>query len=108
MATEEPDDASPRRASLLGALSYRDFRLVWSAQILSELGDWAARVALAVLVYDRTGSKVLTAAVTTVGLIPWLGIGQALAAIGDRVPRRTVMVVADVVRAVAFFAMTAV
>ena len=92
--------------SLFRALAYRDFRLVWSAQILSELGDWAARVALAVLVYDRTHSKVLTAAVTAAGLLPWVGIGQALASLGDRLPRRNVMVAADLVRAGAFFAMT--
>lgn len=96
------------KGTLFRALEHRDFRLVWSAQILSELGDWAARVALAVIVLDRTGSKVLTAAVTGVGLLPWLGLGQALAALGDRFPRRTVMVAADVVRAVTFFAMVAV
>ena len=90
------------------ALGFRDFRLVWSAQVLSELGDWAARVALAVLVLDRTGSKVLTAAVTGIGFLPWVGIGQALAALADRFPRRSVMVVADVVRAVSFFALSVV
>ncbi|MGH2727732.1 MAG: MFS transporter, partial [Actinomycetota bacterium] len=99
---------SERPGTLLRALEHRDFRLVWSAQILSELGDWAARVALAVLVYDRTGSKVLTAAVTGIGLLPWVGLGQALAALGDRFPRRSVMVAADLVRAFTFLTMTAV
>lgn len=99
---------STQQGSLFRALEHRDFRLVWSAQILSELGDWAARVALAVLVFDRTGSKVATAAVTGVGLLPWVGLGQALAALGDRFPRRTVMVACDAVRAVTFLAMTTV
>jgi MFS family permease len=84
------------------ALRHRDFRLLWSAQILSELGDWAARVALAVLVFDRTHSKVLTAFVMAVGLMPWIGIGQALATLADRYPRRAIMVTADAMRAVAF------
>ena len=108
MATETSDAAAPRQASLLGALAYRDFRLVWSAQVLSELGDWAARVALAVLVYERTGSKVAATAVTAVALLPWLGLGQALASLGDRFPRRRVMIVSDVVRAGAFFVMTSI
>ena len=90
------------------ALAFRDFRIVWSAQVLSELGDWAARVALGVLVYDRTRSKVLTAVVTAAGFLPWVGIGQALAALGDRLPRRTIMVAADVLRAATFLAMTVV
>jgi len=108
MAVDVTDDTSPRRSSILGALGSRDFRLIWGAQILSELGDWAARIALALLVYHRTGSKVLTAAVTAAGLLPWVGLGQALASMGDRIPRRTVMVVSDLVRAGAFLSMMAV
>ena len=77
---------SAETGTLFRALEHRDFRLLWSAQILSELGDWAARVALAVLVHNRTGSKVLTAAVTGVGLLPWIGLGQALAALRRPVP----------------------
>jgi len=108
MADTERTEQAKAGVSLFSSLRYPDFRLVWSAQILSELGDWAARVALAVLVLDRTHSKVLTAAVTAAGLLPWVGIGQALASLGDRIPRRTVMVVSDLVRAGAFFAMTSV
>jgi MFS family permease len=96
---------SAQQGTMFRALSFRDFRLVWSAQVLSELGDWSARVALAILVLDKTGSKVLTAAVTAVGFLPWVGVGQALAALGDRIPRRSVMVAADVVRAAAFLAL---
>jgi MFS family permease len=107
MATDTTDDAA-RHGSLLGAFGYPDFRIIWGAQVLSELGDWAARVALMVLVYDRTNSKVAAAAVTAASLLPWLGLGQALASLGDRFPRRNVMVAADVIRAGAFFAMTAV
>jgi MFS family permease len=99
---------SAQASTLLRALDHRDFRLVWGAQIFSELGDWAARIALGVLVLDRTGSKLLTAAVTGISLLPWIGMGQALAAFGERFPRRTTMVVADLVRAFAFLAMVAV
>src|SRR5438445_445437 len=92
----EPGATSAQR-TLLRSLTFRDCRIVVSSQLLSELGDWAARVALAVLVLDRTGSKVLTAAVTAVALLPWVGLGQALASLGDRFPRRTIMVAADVI-----------
>jgi len=99
---------SAAQTNMFRALGFRDFRLVWSAQVLSELGDWAARVALAILVLDRSGSKVLTAAVTGISYLPWVGLGQALAALGDRIPRRTVMVTADLVRAGAFLALSVV
>ena len=92
-----------RVGSLFTSLRFRDFRFLYEAQILSELGDWAARVALALLVYDKTGSSTLTAATVAMSMLPWLGLGQALATLADRYPRRTVMVLADVVRATTFF-----
>ena len=76
-----------------------------TAQILSEVGDWAARVALAVLVLDRTDSAALTALVVTFSVLPWIGIGQVLATLGDRLPRRQLMIVCDLVRAIVFLAL---
>ncbi len=78
------------------------FRRLWIAQLVSEVGDWSARLVLSVLVYTRSGSVTLTGLVTTVLLIPWLGPGQLLTGWLERWPRRRVMVIADLVRAVAF------
>jgi MFS family permease len=77
-------------------------RRLWTAQILSEIGDWAARLSLALLVFERSGSAGLSALVTAVALIPWVGIGQWLATFGDRLPRRAVMVGSDLFRAAVF------
>jgi len=46
-----------------GVLRRREFRVLWLADIQSLLGDQIARVALAVLVFDRTQSGLATAAV---------------------------------------------
>jgi MFS family permease len=75
---------------------------VWSSQVLSELGDWAARVALAILVERRTGSAAATGLVTTVSLLPFVASGWLLSPLADRLPRRTVMVVTDLARAALF------
>ena len=100
--TREPSPISRRVAELREPLTYRPFRLLWAAQVLSELGDWAARLALVVLVYGRTGSAVATAAAAACSLLPWLGPGQWLAAYTERFPRRRVMVCADLARALGF------
>jgi predicted MFS family arabinose efflux permease len=90
----------------LGApLRHRDFRLLWFAQVASELGDWAGRLALAVLIQERTGSAALTALVTTVSLLPYIGLGQWLATLADRYPRRPIIVFSDLARAALFAAM---
>lgn len=61
-------------------------------------GDQLARVALTVLVYDRTRSALLSAVTFAVSIVPMFLGGVLLAGIGDRWPRRAVMVGCDVTR----------
>jgi predicted MFS family arabinose efflux permease len=94
-----------RLEELARPLRAPDLRKVWCAQALSEFGDWAARIALAVLVLDRTDSVAVTGLVFAVAVAPSLGLGPLLATIGDRHPRRSVMIAADLVRCVLGVAM---
>ena len=91
-----------RLRALISPLSHHDLRVLWTSQLFSELGDWAARVALAILVERRTGSAALTGLVTTASLVPFVGSGWLLASVADRFSRRTVMIVCDVARAALF------
>lgn len=84
------------------------FRWLLSAQLVSEIGDWAARVALQLLVLERTGNAALSALVIAVSLAPWIGIGQVLASIGDRFPRRSVLIISDLSRGAVFLLIAAV
>jgi MFS family permease len=85
--------------------SYRDvfaipeFRRLWSAHALSVIGDQLARVAITLLVYQRTESAGLTALTYALTYVPDLIGGAALAGLADRYPRRTVMVATDIARA---------
>lgn len=77
-------------------------RSLFAAQAVSGIGDWAGRLALAAMVFERSDSAMWTAAVTLVALLPWLGPGQLLATFADRYGRIAVMVIADLVRAAVF------
>src|SRR5439155_15806356 len=77
-----------------------EFRALWLAQALSYVGDQLAQVALAVLVYHRTGSALLTAVTYALTYLPPIVGGPVLSGLADVFPRRAVMVVCDVVRAV--------
>ncbi|QUQ63859.1 MFS transporter [Kutzneria sp. CA-103260] len=87
------------------AARYRDvfavgeFRALWLAHIASVVGDQLARVAVSVLVWDRTHSPALSAAAYAVTFLPDLLGGSVLAGVADRYSRRLVMVAADLVRA---------
>ncbi len=80
-------------------LAVREIRWLWLAHVLSVAGDQLARVALTVLVYDRTASAGLSALTYAVSYVPDLVGGALLAGIADRYSRRTVMVVTDLARA---------
>jgi predicted MFS family arabinose efflux permease len=87
------------------ALAVPEFRAVWVAELLSVAGDQVARVALAVLVYGRTGSASWSALTYALTFLPALFGGVVLGGLADRFRRRQVMVVADLLRAVLVAAM---
>jgi MFS family permease len=90
----------------LGAVfRVREFRVVWVAELLSIAGDQLARVALAVLVYGRTGSAAWAAATYALTFLPALLGGVLLSGLADRYRRREVMIASDVLRAVLVGAM---
>ncbi len=88
-----------RAASFRSVFAVAGFRRIWLAHLLSVAGDQLARVALTVLVFDRTSSAGWASAAYALTFVPDL-FGGALGGIADRFSRRTVMVVTDVGRAV--------
>ncbi|MFD7654323.1 MFS transporter [Actinosynnema sp. NPDC059797] len=86
-------------ARLRAVLADREFQALFAAQLLSMVGDQLARVALSVLVYERTSSAGWTAATYGLTYLPDLVSGPLLSGLADRYPRRAVMVVTDLARA---------
>ena len=87
-----------RSASYREVFSVRAYRHLFSANLLSQLGDQLTKVALAVLVFNRTGSPALTAVAYAVAFVPWVVGGPLLSSYADLLPRRQVMVACDVAR----------
>ncbi|HJP80062.1 MAG TPA: MFS transporter [Pseudonocardiaceae bacterium] len=97
-AGERADQRRPAR--FRDAFVVREFRTVWTAYVLSVCGDQLAAVALSVLVFSRTGSPAWAALTYALTFLPDLLGGPLLAGLADRYPRRTIMITADVSRAV--------
>lgn len=96
-----------RVRELRAPLGVSSFRSLWWAQLASELGDAVGRIALAVLVTEKSGSPVAVGAVLAVSVLPYLGLGQWLTAWSERFPRRRVLVLADLLRAACYLLMAA-
>jgi predicted MFS family arabinose efflux permease len=97
--------AAPR-VTFLDALRVREFRVLWIADAQSMAGDQLARVALSVLVFERTASALLTALTYALTFLPALIGGALLSGLADRMPRRRVMIAGDLFRAVLLAAMS--
>jgi len=79
------------------------FRRLFLATLGSGLGTWLALVALEVDVYGKTHhSSVWIAALLIADLLPTFAIGLLAGPLIDRLPRRSLMVIADLVRFGAF------
>lgn len=89
-----------RQAGLRDVLAVREFRALWAAELLSVAGDQLARVGLAVLVFAQTGSAGWTALTYALTFLPALIGGVLLSGLADRYPRRELMVVVDLGRAI--------
>jgi MFS family permease len=81
------------------------FRRLFLATIGSGAGTWLALVALEVDVFVRTGSSAWVAALLIADLLPTFAIGILLGPLIDRLPRRGLMIAADLVRFGVFVAL---
>ena len=96
-----------QRATYREVFAVAEFRALWLAQLLSVAGDQLAKVALTVLVYDRTHSSLLAAVTFAASFVPGFLGGLTLSGLADRLPRRTVMIACDVIRGVLVLIMAA-
>lgn len=99
MAHDVRRPGTPARITFGDVFAIAEFRALWAAQLLSMIGDQLARVALTVLVYDRTRSALLAAVTFAASMVPMFVGGLTLSGLADRLPRRQVMIGADLASA---------
>ncbi|MEU5097713.1 MFS transporter [Streptomyces sp. NPDC020996] len=92
-----PEPAPPPGYTQVFAV--REFRAVFAAHALSLLGVIVSEIALSVLIYDLTGSPLMSALTFALGFLPYAVGGTLLAGIADRFPARRVLVVCDLAQA---------
>ena len=74
--------------SSLQPLRHRNFALVWSAALVSNVGSWMQTVAVGVLVTARTGHPAWTALVAAAGFLPAGLLSPLGGVLADRLDRR--------------------
>jgi MFS family permease len=92
-----PED---RTATFAELFRVGEYSALWSATLISNVGDQLARVALALLVFDHSGSAFLTALTYALTLLPALVGGPLLGGLADRYPRREMLIACNSIRTV--------
>ncbi len=89
-------------------LHHRVYLTLFCAQLVALVGTGLATVALGLLAYDLAGGEsagVVLGTALAVKMIAYVTVSPVVGAWADRVPRRVVMVSADVVRALVVLAL---
>src|SRR6516225_8358241 len=83
----------------------RNFRRLWLAQIVSEIGDWFYTLSIYTLLLQLTGHASSVALALVLQVLPQTFTGPTAGVVNDRIRRKLVMIAADLVRCVIVLAM---
>ena len=91
----------PPRDGFLGLLrSNRNYRRTWTGQVVSEVGDHFNNIAVFSLALANTGSGMAVAGILLARGAAVMLAGPAAGVLLDRMDRRRIMVLSDLIRAV--------
>ena len=76
----------------------RNFRRLWLAQIVSEIGDWFYTLSIYTLLLQLTGHASSVALALILQVLPQTFVGPLAGVVNDRLRRKHVMIAADLVR----------
>lgn len=86
----------------------RNFRRLWLAQIVSEIGDWFYTLSIYTLLLQLTGHAGSVALALVLQVLPQTLVGPTAGVVNDRLKRKHVMIAADLVRVVVVLSMLSV
>lgn len=86
---------------MLSVLKNRTYRHLFGAQVVALIGTGLATVALGLLAYDLAGANAgaVLGTALAIKILAYIGVAPIASAFAERVPRRTMLVSLDVVRA---------
>jgi MFS family permease len=96
---------APEHDGAFVAFRYRNFRLMWSASLLSSSGSWLQMVAVPYVVYTITGSGAWLGFAGFLGYAPMVLTGPYAGSVADRFDRRKVLIVGGLVQTAITFAL---
>jgi predicted MFS family arabinose efflux permease len=101
-----PDSSGAGQRVTFGQVfAVAEYRALWATLLVSLVGDQLARVAITVLVFDRTHSALLSALTYATSIVPMFVGGLTLSGLADRLPRRALLIAIDLISGALVIAM---
>src|SRR5215467_13124621 len=91
----------------LQPLRHRNFAILWSASLVSNVGSWMQTVAVGALVVSRTGQASWAVLVAAGAFLPIGLLSPIGGAMADRLPRRPVIAAGNLAEALVAAALAA-
>ncbi len=85
--------------SSLAPFRHRRFALLWAGAFVSNIGTWMETVGVGILVTASTGKAGWAGLVAAAGFVPTAVLAPVGGALADRVPRRTLLLITNLVQA---------
>ena len=105
MTDEQPEAVAPTgpAPSMFAVFRNRDFRYLWSAQLVSTIGSSLTDLAAGILIFQKTGSALAVGLMLMATAIPSLFVGLLAGVFVDRFSRKKIMIASDLIRSVLVF-----
>jgi CRP-like cAMP-binding protein/sugar phosphate permease len=104
--TEEPGAAAAPTGpppSMFAIFRKRDFRYLWTAQLVSTIGSSLTDLAAGILVFQKTQSVLAVGLMLMATAIPSLFVGLIAGVFVDRFSRKKIMIASDLIRSALVF-----
>ncbi|HET9345332.1 MAG TPA: MFS transporter [Candidatus Limnocylindrales bacterium] len=101
MTEEQQAAAAPTGPppSMFAIFRKRDFRFLWTGQLISTIGSSLTDLAAGILIFQRTNSALAVGLMLMATAIPSLVVGLVAGVFVDRFNRKTIMIASDLIRA---------
>jgi CRP-like cAMP-binding protein/predicted MFS family arabinose efflux permease len=105
MTDEQPVAIAPTGPppSMFSVFRNRDFRFLWTAQLVSTIGSSLTDLAAGILIFQKTGSALAVGLMLMATAIPSLFVGLVAGVFVDRFSRKKIMIASDLIRSVLVF-----
>jgi len=90
----------PEKSGFSALFQYKSFMLIWLGNTVSRFGDAIDSIAFMWMIYKMTGSLIMMGTIMAVNALPSLIFGMIAGVFADRLSKRKVMIITDLLRGV--------